>query len=435
MSAPAFEYVQLVVGSGPTADFGLKLDKWLNYEVTQSIFQPGHFSFRLGLAGQGGAALSRDDVRRIMRSTRADTVVRLEQGERRTLLFRGIIDRQFIGGGRSEEYVDITGRDAGQVLQDNEAQCKSIAGKTLPQLAEEILSRYRGKGIPFNVVASADANRDILTGKQKGLAAKKQVRTAKGKAPVQVGSGKTGGTPIGFTSQSTKDARPHPGETEWAFLERHAKNLGVLMYFGAEGDLIFTAPDYSQPALYEFRRRLVDDPKAPNNILDGGRAFDTANTASAVHIYGHTEGRGEDRTQVTATATIVDEQGNRVSVSKATAKAAKPAYGKAVSQSVWPRERTIRDAHARSGDTAVKLAQRELAQRAMNFETYEYTLADHESEFGVPYAIDAQARVIDEIADVDATVYLTERTIRKSRAAERATTTTMKGVPKGAIVL
>ena len=435
MTAPAFEYVQLTVGQGPTADFGRKLNKWLSYEVTQSIFNPGSFSFRLGLAGQAGDKLTLDEIRSIMRSTRPDTVVRLEQGDRRTLLFRGIIDRQYIGGSRGEEYVDITGRDAGQVLQDNECQQKQISGKTLPQVAEEILSRYRGKGIPFNVLASADANRDIMTGKQNGVTAKKTIRTAKGKAQVKIGTGNTGGTPVGFVSTDTKNARPHPGETEWAFLERHAKNLGVLMYFGAEGDLIFTAPDYSQPALYELRRRLVSDAKAPNNILDGGRAFDTANTATAVHIYGHSEGRGEDRSQVTATATIVDENGNRVAVSKAKASSAKPSYGKAVSQSVWPRERTIRDSHAKTKDQAAKLSQRELAQRAMNFETYEYTLADHESEFGVPYAIDFQAHVIDEVCDVDAVIYLTERQIHKSRTETNATRTVLKGVPKGAIVI
>ena len=434
MSAPAFEYVRLVVGNGPTADYGLKLDKWLSYEVTQSIFNPGSFSFRLGLAGQGGDKLTLSEVRRIMRSTRPDTVVRLEQGDNRTLLFRGIIDRQYTGGTRSDEYVDITGRDAGQVLQDNECIQKSISGKTLPQVAEEILSRYRGKGLPFNVVASADANRDILTGRSKSLSAKKTIRTAKGKAPVKIGSGNTGGTPVGFVSTDTKNAKPHPGETEWAFLERHAKNLGVLMYFGAEGDLIFTAPDYSQPALFEFRRRLTNNPKAPNNILDGGRAFDTGNTATAVHIYGHTSGRGEDRSQVTATTTIVDEKGDRVAVSKARATNGRPSYGEASKQSVWPRERTIRDSHAKTKDQATKLAQRELAQRAMNYETYEYTLADH-GEDGTPYAIDCLARVLDEVCDADATIYLTERAIHKSRTDSAATRTTVKGVPKGAIVL
>lgn len=436
----AFEFIRIIVGQGPTATFGETLDTFTNYEVTTSIWHPAHFSFNLNLTTGGGGSDSRqslrDRVKSLMKSTRPDTVVRIEQGERRTLLFRGIIGRQFIGGDRGGETIQITGRDAGQVLQDNEARPElKVSGKTLPQLADQILSRYKGKGIPFNVAASADANRDIITGRQKNLSANKTVNTRKGKATVTRGNSKTGGVPIGFASQTSKDARPHPGEREWAFLERHARNLGVLMYMSAEGDLIFEAPDYSQPSLYDLQRLYDCVGKTQNNILSGGRAFDTDNAATAVHIYGHTEGRGEKRHQVTATITTVDSEGKRVPTSKAKATNARPVAGKAAKMSVWPRERTLRDSHAKTGDQAKKLATRELAKENANFETFEYTLADHQSSDEVIYAISTMAHVKDEVCDFDGRIYITERSIRKSRTEINATTTTIKGVPEGAIVL
>ncbi len=427
----------MVVGQGPSATFGKVISQWVSYEVTTSIFHPGSFNFRLALAGVAGERIDRDEIRSRMLSTRPDTVVRLEQGEDRTLLFKGIIDRQFIGGDRNGEFIDLSGRDAGQVLQDNECRQLSISGKTLPQVAEEIVARYRGKGFPFGVLASAEANRDILTGSKKNLAAKKTIRTAKGKAPVKIGSGNTGGPPPGFVSTDTKNARPHPGETEWAFLERHAKNLGVLMYFSAEGDLIFTAPDYSQDALYHLKRYLDPSGKgAQNNILSGGRAFDTGNTATAVHIYGHASGRGEERSQVTAKATIITDRGERVQAAEAktSSGSSKTSYGTASSQSVWPRERTIRDSHAKTKDQATKLAQRELAQRAMNFESFEYVMDDHGQD-GIIYAVDTLTKLTDEVVDFSGTVHITARTIKKARSDSNATTTTLQCLPKGAIVL
>jgi prophage tail gpP-like protein len=434
MPESRFEYVRLVVGNGPTADFGLTLDTWESYEVTQNILHGvGSFNFRVPLAGVSGTALDRDRIRNLMKATRPDVVVRLEQGERRTLLFRGLIDQQKISGDRNGEHIEISGRDAAAALQDNECQQKQLSGKTLPQIADQLLERYRGKGIPYRVIASADANRDVLTGHVKGLAASKTIRTAKGKAPVKIGSGKTGGTPVGFVSQTVKDARPHPGETEHAWLDRHAKNLGVMMYFSAEGDLIFTAPDYSLPAAYKIRRHLKNNLDDPNNVLSGSRVFDTASTASAVHIYGHASGRGEERTQVSATVSAAGKE-QRFTTDKATTSSS-VSYGQASQSSVWPRERTIRDAHAKTSDQAKKLAQRELARLNAGYESFVFEMADHQSPDGTIYAMDMMADLDDEVLDAKGLIYITGRSIRKSRSDTNATTTTLQAVPKGAIVL
>lgn len=436
---PAFDFCRIVVENGPAATPGYQYATWLQFEVSTSIFSPGTFSFRAALTGGASGRLDLARIKLLRNNTREDTVVRIERGRDGiyTPLFRGIIGRQFIGGDASGEYIDITGRDGGQLLQDNEASPRiRVSGKTLPQVADEILGRYRGKGLPLQVLTTSAANRDVMTGRVKPRASVGAVRTKKGVAQAKTGSA---GPPPQFitpvVTETINDARPHKGETEWAFLDRHAKNLGVLMYVSHEGNLIFTTPDYSQPTIYEFRRRWQSDPAAPNNIMSGGMARDTDNSCTAVHVYGHTEGRGEFKEQVEVSVTVVNAAGQRVLASNAKASKGAPAYGKAATQRFWPREKTLRDSHAQSTTTATRLAQRELAQANANYQTFEYHLADHEQN-GALYCHDTMARLVDDVAGFEGPVYLTGVSLSKGARGDRdVTMTTIQAVPSGAIVL
>jgi len=415
--------VQLVIGTAPTRDFGRRLDTWTEYRFSEDLFTPANdFSFKLALssAGKSGQEVSEEYIEKVCELTQPDTIVRLElEGE---LLAVGIIDMQFIGGDLNEEYIEITGRDPAQVLLDNEVdpKLKLARDTTLPAIAETILERYRGHGIRFDVQSDNRSNRSVLTGNVKPLSDSRKVKTSKGTATASFGEG----PPPDFVKQTIADARPHPGETEWDFLHRHAQNLGVIAMMGANGDLIFTTPDYDQAEQYFFCRYRDRDRSHQNNILSGGRRYNHAGTATSVHVLG----RGSLYRSVDPT----------VKTRRKTKKKPKiHATAKTDRSFIWPRERFIRDSNPKDNDQALRTARRELAHRNANAVVYDYTVAGHSAADGKRYACDTMAHVVDEAMRprVDASVYMTKRQIQKRLAAQNATTTQVTMVPKGAIVL
>lgn len=411
--------VQLIVGSGPTVDFGRRMDTWMEYRFTEDLFTPSNdFSFKLALAGPGRTS-SDEYIEKVCEITQPDTVVRLELDG--ALLAVGIIDMQFIGGDVGNEYIEITGRDPAQVLLDNEVDptLKVNSDTTLPALADKILERYRGHGISFQVQSDNRANRSLLTGKVKPVSDARKVRTAKGTATAKYGDG----PPPDFIKTNIADARPHPGETEWDFIHRHAQNLGVIPMMSAKGDLIFTAPDYDQPEQFHFFRYRSGEQRL-NNILSGGQRLNVAGTATSVHLLG----RGS----------LYRSVDPKVKQRKSTKKKPKiAAIAKTDRKYVWPRERFIRDSNPKNKDAAERVAKRELAHRNANGRVFEYTVAGHSGADDLRYTCDTMAHIVDELVRprLDESVYITRREISKRLSATNATITTITMVPKGAIVL
>jgi len=415
------ELVRLVVGTAPTSDFGRVLDTWTEYQWTEGLFNgSNNGSFRLALTarGQGAGKPSEAYIKRACELTVPDTVVRLEIGEEHALLATGIIVDQTIDGDDRDEWISVDVSDPATVLMSNEVDVKmAVKGKTLPQIADQILEPYRGKGLQLKVLSTYDANRDILTGKRANVSAQKTIRTSNGTAQVKIANEPN----TGFVKATIPDARPHPGETQWDFLSRHAANLGVLMAFSAEGNLIFCSPDYNQDAIYNLYRYRDESSKHLNTILRGGRKLSSNGTATSVHILG----RG---------SLYRSKDPNVKKTRRHKVKPKIQATAKTDRSFIWPRQRYVRDSHPKDNAAALKLAQRELAHRNANAEVYEYTLKDHQSARGVRYTVNTIAKLVDELPrpKVDKNVWLTTRMIRKS---EQGTFTSITAVPVGAIVL
>lgn len=411
--------VQLIVISGPSGAIGKRLQTWTEYEYTEDLFTPAnHFKFKLAISGAGTGVPSEKYIQNVMEYTQPDSVVKLELDG--VLLGIGIIDTQEIMPGEDgQEYIEIEGMDPGMLLLANEVDPKlSISSDTtLPAIADTILKQYRGKGLDLEIVADDIANRSLLTGKI--ISSTKTIKTSRGQAEIQRGKYTP---PTGFIKSELGDVRPHPGETEWAFLMRHAENLAVMPYFTADGDLTFIAPDYEQDELYLFSRYRNKPDRG--SILSGGRRKSMASAATSVEVLG----RGS----------LYRSPDPRVKT-KHKRKTKPPIRGTSTATIpfTWPRRRHIRDMNPSNNEEAQRLANRELAHRNANCIAYEYVVAGHTNSAGYRYSVNTMAHIHDEVMRPtdDLSAYVTKRIVRKKTGGPNATTTAVTLVPKGAIIL
>ena len=444
LDPPLFQTPMLVIEAPNKAEFGTVLQTWTECSYEKDLFTPSDtFSFKLAITGTSGPnAPTEDYIRQMMALTVPDTVVKVVVGT--DTLMTGIIGTQRISGDRTGEYVEVSGRDPASLLTDNEVdpKLKITRNTTLPDLADQILQRYRGKGIPLRVLSDDRTNRSIITGLVRKPSLKKEyVSTSAGTIRVnydratskaaladQVLGVKLAGQPADtapefFEKVSIADARPHPGETEWDFLDRHAKNLGVLPVMSADGDLIFLRPDYNQPTMFTLRRRIGAATAQSNNILSGGRELNYENTATAMHVLGRGSLYRSDR-------------GTRKR--RRSSKKKPKIQNKAVTALpfTWQRERYIRDSSPTSNADAGRVAARELAHRNSNAERYTYDLPGL-GQNGIRFSYDVLAQVIDDLVrpSVNKTCYITKYAVRFSLGKDRAISTSITLVPKGAIIL
>lgn len=462
--APQSELVRLVVGGNTTSvtvrdnvhgeqhhpevildyRYGTKLSTWLSYEFNNDLFTPADtFSFKLGLTAGLGKPVTQKQIANILDITRPDTVVRLEIGPDHDLGAIGIIDDQYVHEDKNGGYIELSGRDGMSILQDNESDlsCARMSNTTLPELTARIVEKYYGRGIPFGVYSDNNSNRDILTGKKKPIQSRfgevkpREVRTSIGIVSVWNTIGGQD-VPTDFVRLPIEEARPHPGESEYTFLERHASNLGVMMWMSADGNIVFSRPDYQQAILFNLRRFLRNKTDQ-NNILSGGARRNTANCATRVKLLGHTSSRssakGDRKVQLKASVDLKyhKEKGNpHKHIKKAT---------QTISETVvstdynflWPRLKVIRDSHAKTIERARKEAHRALSRANTNLLTLEYEVKGH-SQNGILYCPDTLCQVTDEACNINGVFYITSRSIYKDR---EGTHTKLKMVPKGVIVL
>jgi len=410
--------VQLVIESAPNVrDVGRRLNTWTEYEFDEDMWKAANnFSFKLYLAGAGNDVPPEQYIERVCALTQPDAVVKLELDG--TLLGTGIIvDQAIMEGEDGEAFIEVQGADPAVILLSNEVDPKLqiSATTTVPEIAEQIIKPYRGHGLDLQINADDVANRTLLTGRL--IFSSKTIQTSRGPAAV-----KKGGTNDFFVKQTVADARPHPGETEWDFIHRHAENIGVIPYFTAEGNLAFTAPDYDQEELFKFKR-LRSNPDR-TNILRGGRRLSNAATATSVHVLG----RGS----------VYRSADPRVTHRSSTKKKP-PIFGTASTKLpfTWPRRRYIRDTNPSNSDEANRVAARELAHRNANAVVYEYVVAGHRDHRNYAYTVNTMAHIRDELPRPidDLSALIVRRVIKKSRRPSMATTTEITMVPKGAIVL
>lgn len=427
------DYVSIEAG-------GERFDTWTEYSVASDLLTPADaFSLTVELGGV------RRDMRGLVSNMRdllaPSSAVRLYIGRDvtgaqpgRALQMAGIVDTldpsASVAGGT---VLAVRGRDLACHLTDS-----SIDLRVLGTGEVTLLQVIRAAVAPWDieVITDGTAGRDILTGRVAaqpadalqlaearafGISpaaysrilrrrAEREQRAADGGAasPRSRDRSANGLAPGDVERLKVKDAKPKPGESVWAFLQRHVARFGLLLWLDPRGKLVVSAPRYDTAPIARLVRRYVNQPEDANNIIGGGGSENIADRVSSVTVYGRTH--GDDATRSAITHTETDETW--------------PAP--------YPRPLILHDNSARSLEEAQRRARRELRMRAVNARVLDYEVSDH-GQGGYLYAVDSMVIVDDEVGGATGLWYVTSRTFAGSR--DRGTTTQLRLVPPGSLVL
>jgi prophage tail gpP-like protein len=136
-------------------------------------------------------------------------------------------------------------------------------GVTNTTLLDVILAAFKPMGITISdLVIGANLARDLLTG-----------RTSAKKAAPEV------------KSLQIQEARPHPPETIFGFIDRHLSRFGLMMWDTADGRIAIGAPDDGQEPLYQMTARRGAAAQA-NNLLSATKVEDFEEVPAQLWVYG-----------------------------------------------------------------------------------------------------------------------------------------------------
>jgi prophage tail gpP-like protein len=180
---------------------------------------------------------------------------------------------------------------------------------------------------------------------------------------------------------TVRQARPQPGETAWAYLQRHAQRLGLLLWVSPDGLIVVSSPNYGAEPRHRIVRRAGDQ---RSNVIEAVSTYDASGRYSKTLVYGRTGGNDATRSRF---------------------------RGAAVDDSMpWPRLKIIHDGGIRSQDEADRRAKREAKTAAMRAEVHSYEVVGHEQN-GLLWAPDTMIDVVDDVEGLDGTFWCFRRTL------------------------
>lgn len=235
---------------------------------------------------------------------------------------------------------------------------------------------------------------------------------------------KTGKNPNATATQANKakmrDAQPKSNESVACFIGRTLSRLGLMMHMGPIGDIYLTAPHYTGDPLYVF---VAGAPGVSGEAFVGDVEIVDTNEgqwsfceANGVYAAGH----GETQTNT---------PGGRVTSSDINSK--RPPY-RSIAQLAY-KPNFYRDTSCTSSTMAKSVAKLTLGLRAESAFVLRGTVEGAASSVGVPYAIDTKGRVVIPPLGIDEQMWISERTVRGSKADGLRTDLTM--IPPGNFVI
>jgi hypothetical protein len=191
-------------------------------------------------------------------------------------------------------------------------------------------------------------------------------------------------------SLTEEEARPHPPETIYGFVDRHLSRFGLMMWDAPDGRIIIDAPDDSQNPIYSMTCRKGDAAKA-NNLLSATKTEDFEEVPRDLWIFGVGGGRDQNKARVKFVATDPTLFGLNQA----------PGFGDRTAFVIDESIRTQAQAEAR--------ARREMMRRSLQkdtwiLETDGFGYWDGTEAF--PYAVDAVTDVQVDIAQSASGPYL-----------------------------
>lgn len=382
---------------------GETFDWWTDYQIQDHLLGgASSFSFHAPalpreIEGYTGRLVDLD-ARGIRRGMQVKIYVKTPQVERPVLQRTARIDDVDISedhkGGAT---VAISGRDHLAPIVDSD-MLPSLALETITysDLVRRVLTQTApGQPAPFfkpsDVVIDNNANRVLMTGKPGAFA---QLSTD---------------APQKLETLKLDQVKPHPGETVFAFLSRHAVRFGLIIWGTADGKILFGRPNYDQRPI--ARLALRQGPAGiDNTVVSLHRHTSFKHRPSEVHVYGNS--RGGDHMKSAIHAVAYDDEVRAAGL--------------------W-RTLTIHDNNARDKAQAEHRAQYELSRRRQTGDVIQAQLAGHANADGAVYAIDTVVSMAWDKAGVFDDRYVVGRTFMRNR--EGGTRTALEIVPKNSIAL
>lgn len=389
--------------NGPESTFvfieanGEIFDDWTDYHVSNDVLAPvNEFGFHVPLVSNVVTAATFQ--RALRKGSRCRIYVKTPAAKKPVLVMAGIIDQFRFDEDRNKGAIlSVDGRDHMAPIVDSDLlQRFTLEDVTFRDLVYKILvdapkGRSRGYFEKADIQISNDANRVLMTGKPVG------------------GVVLSKDAPPALETLKVDQAEPHPGETVYQFLHRHAMRFGLLVWGTCDGKIVFGRPRYDQPSSYRLEMR-AGNRGVENNVKHFARVDSVRHRASEIHVFGKSLGHNAfaSPTHVLVRDEEVEDLG-------------------------FYKPMVVHDNNARSNDEATQRAKYEKSRRSQTGDVVHALVNGYDQETGTVYATDTMADVAWDKGDVHDTRYVVRRSFTRSRGA--GTEATLDLIPKNSIAL
>lgn len=309
---------------------------------------------------------------------------------------RGIIRRRRTGGDRQGRTLTISGTDYAGLAAVAEVP-PTFSLKNTP-LVRAIEGLYGPLGIPVTVGAAATSALETQTRTRRGSRGGTTSRRRHHVDAIKV----RGGEPV----QAIADA----------LCRRHGYLLYTAPFEGGVG-VVIDRPNYDAPVRHRLTRRLVSSTpeRYEGNIITAARDLDVTRVPTDVTVFGHSSASGDSDARVRV---VVENAGLDHPL---------------VSPDRYIVSRYVRDRRARSPQIAEQRGRREIARAMGDFDVYTATVPGFSFDERFVWAVNAMARVEDDLEGVDGDWLVTRVEFSQNRQTGR--TTNLRLVPKGGLVI
>jgi prophage tail gpP-like protein len=237
-----------------------------------------------------------------------------------------------------------------------------------------------------------------------GLAAEDFITTANLARDVLTGRSSRQVPALEIRNLREDEARPHPPETVFQFVDRHLSRFGLMMWDAPDGRIVIGAPDDGQNPIYVMAMRRDPVAARANNLLSATKVEDFEQVPRDLWVFG--VGGGRDQNQARVKFVSLDP----------TLFAVDP---------VLDRSAVIIDESIKTQQQAEARARREMMQRSLMRDTW--TLQTDSFHYwtgteALPYVVDTVADVAIDVAGGASGPYLVYQVAMRGSATEGHTT-------------
>lgn len=367
----------VLIESDTGGDYSLVVDRATQYEIVTDIRAPSCARFELG--DEGTWPSIRDAIK-----IGARFVVSLNSRPRLKgrLLTRNLAVSA--GGGATVQVVVRT------LLADAVfTACDPKIGVKNTTLKDTVLAAFKKMALAeADFVFKSDVSRNVITGKG-------------GSSPA----------PPDLSTLKEDEARPHPPESIFAFVDRHLSRFGLMMWDAPDGRIVIGKPDDTQTPTYVMCARRGDAAKA-NNLLSATKTEDYEEVPASLWVYG--VGGGKDQ-------------------AKSRVKFMRPDPVLSAVDPKLVRDAVIIDEGIKTQAQAEARARREMMNRSLAKDSWVLETDGFSYWSGseaIPYGVDTVADVRVDVADVASGPYMIWQVTMRGNATS-GHTTTLSAVGKG----